>query len=99
REGNFETAWSSRATIWWKLPTSLGSMFRKLVLYSRHNVWAGRQWDWHYGVARIYLLFLPFLVLAILSSVYWLAVPLLLWAARTGKTLWKKREGRSVWWV
>jgi len=97
--GNFQTRWASQATVWWQLPQTLPLMFSKLVLYSRHNVWAGRQSGWHYGLARNYLLYLPFIALAFLHSFYWLLVPCLLWAARVAKTLWRKREDRPIWWV
>ncbi len=49
------------------------STFRKFVLYSKHNVWAGRQWDWHYGLLRQYLALVPFLLLTVLHSWWWLA--------------------------
>jgi hypothetical protein len=77
----------------------LARTFRKFVLYSRHNVWAGRQWDWHYGVARKYVLMLPFIVLAILYSLWWLMVPLLVTMARVAKSIWNRREGRGLLWL
>jgi len=97
--GNFKTRWAPQATIWWQLPPTLPLMFSKLVLYSRHNVWAGRQSSWHYGLARIYLLWIPFIALAFLHSFYWWLMPCLLWVARVEKTLWRRREGRTIWWV
>ena len=97
--GNFKTRWASQATVWWQLPPTLPLMFSKLVLYSRHNVWAGRQSSWHHGLARNYLLYLPFIVLAFLHNFFWLVAPCLLWAARVAKTLWRKREGRTIWWA
>ena len=97
--GNFKTRWVPQATVWWQLPPTLPLMFSKLVLYSRHNVWAGRQSSWHHGLARNYLLYLPFIALAFLYSFYWLFAPCLLWAARVAKTLWTKREGRTIWWA
>jgi cellulose synthase/poly-beta-1,6-N-acetylglucosamine synthase-like glycosyltransferase len=83
---NFETKWAPQATVWWQLPPTLPAMFSKLVLYSRHNVWAGRQSGWHYGLARSYALYLPLL-------------PLILWVARLGRSLWKRRESHSIWWL
>lgn len=97
--GNFKIGWAPRATVWWQLPPTLPKMFSKLALYSRHNVWAGRQSSWHYGLARVYLLWVPFIVLAFLHRFYWLLGPFLLWVARVAKTLWRRREDRSVWWV
>jgi GT2 family glycosyltransferase len=50
-----EAAWAPGAVAWWSLPSTLGATFRRFRSYSRHNVLAGRQADWHYGVARIYV--------------------------------------------
>ena len=95
----YRIAWAPDATVWWQLRPTLGKTFQRFALYSRHNVWVGRQWDWHYGVARQYLLMLPFFVLAALHSLWWLAVPLLVLAARTAKSIWQKREGRGIIWA
>ena len=95
----FKEGWSPGATAWWQLQPGLGRTFRKFVLYSRHNVWAGRQWDWHYGIARKYILMLPFIVLAIVYSLWWLVVPLLMTMARVGRSIWNRREGRGFLWL
>ena len=91
--------WAPRATVWWEIQPSLLATFRRFVLYSRHNVWAGRQAYWHYGLARQYLMALPFLGLALLHSAWWLVVPLLAGSARVAKSLWRRREGRGVAWL
>lgn len=81
----FKAAYSPEAKVYWNLRPDLVSTFRKFILYSKHNVWAGRQWDWHYGVLKQYLLLLPFIILAFLHSYWWLlAIPLWLFA-RTAK--------------
>jgi glycosyltransferase involved in cell wall biosynthesis len=99
RARGFKEGWSPTATAWWQLQPNLSRTFRRFALYSRHNVWAGRQWDWHYGVARKYILMLPFVVLAIVHSLWWLAVPLLMTLARVGKSIWNRREGRGILWL
>ncbi|MBK7706932.1 MAG: hypothetical protein IPJ30_14505 [Acidobacteria bacterium] len=69
------------------MPPNFRRTFSKFVLYSKHNVWAGRHWDWHYGILRQYALLLPFLLLAMFHSPWWLvALPLWL-AARTAKRI------------
>ena len=65
----------------------------------KHNVWAGRQRYWHYGVARTYLAVLPFVVLAVVSSPWWLGVLASGAMARVAKSLWTKREGRGLAWL
>ncbi|HVF48708.1 MAG TPA: glycosyltransferase [Pyrinomonadaceae bacterium] len=98
REG-WKTGWSPRATVWWQLRPTLASTFRKFVLYSRHNVWAGRQRFWHYGIARQYALVAVFVLLALLHSRWWLVLPVLGLAARAAKSIWRRREGRGILWA
>jgi cellulose synthase/poly-beta-1,6-N-acetylglucosamine synthase-like glycosyltransferase len=54
RKSSAQSALAPKAIAYWRAPRSLGEMFRKLSVYSRHNVWAGQQRRWHYGVARVY---------------------------------------------
>lgn len=86
-EKGFIFDFAPEAKIHWFLRPDLTSTFRKFVLYSKHNVWAKRQWDWHYGIAKQYLIILPFIVLAVLHSPWWL-IGILLWLmARTVKRI------------
>lgn len=95
----FKTAWAPGATVWWQMQPDLAHTFRKFLLYSKHNVWAGRQWDWHYGVARQYAVAAVFVLLALLHSAWWL-VGLLLWiSSRVFKSVWQRREGRGLLWA
>ncbi|MEO6654958.1 MAG: hypothetical protein ABIO36_02650, partial [Pyrinomonadaceae bacterium] len=63
----------------------------KFVLYSRHNVWAGRQWDWHHGVARQYIAILPFVLLGLVYSPWWLLIIPVWLGARTAKRIFAYR--------
>lgn len=95
----YEIGWAPSATTWWRLRPTVGATFDRFVTYSRYNVWAGRQWDWHYGVRRIYLLMVPFIVLAFIHSVWWLLAPVAIMLARAAKSIWRAREGRGVLWA
>jgi glycosyltransferase involved in cell wall biosynthesis len=95
----YHVEYSPTATTWWRLRPTLSTTFDKFVTYSRYNVWMGRQWDWHYGVRRIYLLLIPFLVLAIVHSIWWMLGPVLLHCARTFKRIWNNRERRGLLWA
>lgn len=95
----YRTVWEPRATVWWELRPDFASTFKKFVLYSRHNVWAGRARQWHYGVARQYALVAVFLLLALLHSAWWLAGVALWLAARTFRSIWRRREGRGLAWA
>jgi glycosyltransferase involved in cell wall biosynthesis len=84
----FHTVTATQAMVHWQLGPNLTSTFRKFTLYSKHNVWAGRQWDWHHGVVRQYLFLVLFLVLAFLHSLWWLlGIPLWLFARTTKRIL------------
>ena len=96
---NFKTGYAPRATVWWQLQPTLAKTFRKFVLYSRHNVWAGRQWDWHYGLARQYAFNLIFFALALAHSAWWLLLPVAWTLARAAKLIYVRREGRGLAWL
>lgn len=99
RDRKLRVGWAPTATVWWQLQPSLAATFRKFTLYSRHNVYAGRKHDWQYGVARQYLLGLVFIAPALLHSLWWLAVPAAGAALRVAKSIWERREGRSLLWA
>jgi hypothetical protein len=93
------TRWAPRANVRWQLQPNLARTFRRFALYSKHNVWAGRQRFWHYGIARQYAVALLFVVLAVVHSVWWLTVPALGLAARAAKSILRHREGRGLLWA
>lgn len=95
----YRIGWAPNATVWWQLRPTLRSTFQKFVLYSIHNVWAGRQCDWHYGLAKKYLASLPFLFFGLAHSLWWLIVPALIFLARVAKNIWVRREERGVFWL
>jgi glycosyltransferase involved in cell wall biosynthesis len=93
------TRWAPRANVRWQLQPTLARTFRRFALYSKHNVWAGRQRFWHYGIARQYVVALVFVVLAVVHGAWWLVVPALGLAARAAKSVWRHREGRGLAWA
>ena len=79
------------AMVRWQLRPDLLSTYKRFDLYSKYNVWAGRQAFWHYGVARQYAVILFFIVLAVFHSWYWLlGVPLWI-GARVAKRILSHR--------
>jgi glycosyltransferase involved in cell wall biosynthesis len=95
----FHVGWAPEATVAWQLQPSLGRTYGRFVLYSRHNVWAGRQRDWHHGIAKMYLLTVCFIVVGMVHSRWWLGAPLLFYLARVAKSIWVRREGRGLLWL
>lgn len=98
-EQGFSVAWAPTATVWWQLQPNLGEIFRKFVLYSKHNVWANRQRYWHYGLARQYLVALFFVILAFINNLWWFAVLILGFLARVSKSIWVRRETQGIFWL
>src|SRR6185295_6994510 len=95
----YRLGWAPRATVHWQLQPDLARTFRKFVLYSNHNVRAGRQWDWHHGVARQYAVGAILVLLAILWSPWWCLGIFLGLFARTFKAIWRRRERRRILWI
>ena len=75
------------ALVYWQLRPGIISTFRRFDLYSKYNVWAGRQAYWHYGVVRQYLVVAIAILLAIFHSSYWLLALPLWMAVRVFKRL------------
>ncbi len=98
-ERGFGIAWAPDATVRWRLQPTLARTYRRVTLYSKHNVWAGRQRYWHYGLVRQYLAGLACVALAIVHNPWWLALLLGGALARVAKSLWVRREGRGLLWV
>jgi glycosyltransferase involved in cell wall biosynthesis len=95
----YKIGWAPQAVVWWRMPPTFGCVFRRFALYSLHNVRVGRQYDWHYGVARQYAVWIAFLILGfVLSGWFWLA-PLIGYGARVAKGVWARREGRGFLWA
>lgn len=86
---SFSVAYAPKAMVYWQLRPDISSTFRKFVLYSKHNVWINRQWDWHYGIVKQYLLVLPFLILTFMHSSWWLFAIAGWLLARTAKRISK----------
>jgi glycosyltransferase involved in cell wall biosynthesis len=93
----FKTAYAPHATVWWQLQPTLKKTFHRFKLYSKHNVWVGRQWDWHYPVARQYAVWLVFVALVLIHSWWWLLFPVAGTLARAAKSIYVRREGRGLW--
>jgi len=98
RDG-FKIGWAPDARVWWQMQPNLSRTFRRFQNYSYHNVLAGRQWDWHYGIARMYVVIVPFLIFGFVNSLWWLCVPLVGACLRILMTIWSRREGRGWAWA
>lgn len=98
-EAGYKIGWAPGATVWWEIQRDFARTFRRFALYSKHNVWVGRQWDWHYGIARQYAVATGFVLLAFIQSRWWLTALPLWFGARVLRSIWRRREGRAVIWA
>jgi glycosyltransferase involved in cell wall biosynthesis len=98
-EAGYAVAWAPQATVWWELQPGLAQTFRRFALYSKHNVWAGRQSDWHYGIARQYALAAVFVILAIIHSLWWLLGSVIWFGTRVFLSVWRRRDERGLLWA
>lgn len=80
------------AMVEWTLRQSVISTWKRFDLYSKYNVWAGRQRYWHYGIARQYAGIFILTLLAAASTPWgWLLIPAWL-LARVAKRCWIHRH-------
>ncbi len=91
--------WAPGAIVWWQPQRTVAGTFRRFVTFSRVNVLAGRQRYWHYAIARAYGVSALFVLLAVFHHPVWLVVPLLILLARAGRSIWRRRDGRSILWA
>jgi glycosyltransferase involved in cell wall biosynthesis len=98
-ESRVGITFAPEAVVHWRLQTGLASTFRRFRTYSRHNVVAGEQANWHYGVARLYAPVLAAAALAAVLDPEWLLLPVAAAQARVAKTIWERREGRGLAWA
>jgi glycosyltransferase involved in cell wall biosynthesis len=96
-EAGFNIGWAPKATVWWHLQPSMRHTFNKFALYSKHNVWAGQQRYWHYGLVRQYAIVCLSIFLALIHSSWWLLILPLWLIARTAKSIWLRLEEKSIW--
>jgi glycosyltransferase involved in cell wall biosynthesis len=89
-------AWAPQAVVSWQLQPTLKSTFRRFALYSYHNVLAGRQRYWHYGIASKYLVALVILILAAVHKPAWLFVLAVIAIARVAKSIWNYDEQQRL---
>lgn len=95
RKQGFNVGYAPKALVWWQLRPTISSTFDRFVLYSKNNVWAGRQHEWQYGVLKQYLILLPFILLAIMHSWEWIIVLPMWLSIRTAKSIWQRYKDFS----
>jgi glycosyltransferase involved in cell wall biosynthesis len=95
----FKIGWAPRALIWWRMPNTLARTFYRFASFSMHNAKIGRQADWHYGIARQYLIGLLLALLGFVIHESFFLVPAVGYGLRVAKSIWTKRESRGLLWT
>ncbi|MBI5857845.1 MAG: glycosyltransferase [Sphingobacteriales bacterium] len=88
----YKVAYAPEANVYWQLRPGIISTFKRFDLYSKYNVWAGRQAYWHYGVARQYSLVTIFILLGIFHYWVWFFMIPAWLIARTAKRIFMHRH-------
>ena len=92
-------AWAPQAVVRWQLQPSLRATFKRFALYSYHNVLAGRQRFWHYGIARKYLVALLIVILSALHNRAWLLLLAFAAIARVARSIWNYDVQQRLLWL
>lgn len=96
-EKGFRIAEQREALVGWFLRPNLRSTYRKFKLYSTHNVWAGMERYWHFGVLRQYLFVFAFLLMGLVVNSYFMFF-LPAWViARVCKRFFLHRREFGLW--
>jgi glycosyltransferase involved in cell wall biosynthesis len=98
-ERGVKVGWAPEATVWWQLPSGLRATYLKMALYSMHNVRAGEQKNWHYGVARLYVLAAVLAALLLMLHPGWLLLLPVVAMTRPWHSIWLRRERNSLLWT
>jgi glycosyltransferase involved in cell wall biosynthesis len=93
------TAWAPRSVVYWDLAPNFKRTFSRFRLYSYHGVLAGRQSNWHHGVARLYVAGTAVFVAARLIDRRAAALLPVAVTARAMRAILKRRDGRPLAWA
>ncbi|MBK5272439.1 MAG: glycosyltransferase [Bacteroidia bacterium] len=89
---NYHFDFAPDAMAYWQLRPDLKTTYQKFELYSKYNVWAGRQAFWHYGIARQYAVIMLAILLSIIHKWYWILLLPVWVTARVAKRIISHRH-------
>jgi len=94
----FNVALAPEAVVRWQLQPTLAGTFARFRLYSKHNVLAGQQANWHQRLLGYYVIGAVFLLLGTVRRRV-LLVPAAGFLARVVRGIWERSDGRSPLWA
>lgn len=92
KQQGYKIVFAPEAMVYWQLRPGIISSYKRFDLYSKHNVWAGRQAGWHYSVARQYLVILLIILVGIFHNNYWFLLLPLWIIARVERRIYMHRH-------
>ena len=75
----YRAVFEPRAQVHWNLRPTLGTTFKRFLVYSRNNIRAGLWRQWQATILFRYAVLVALLVLALLIGPWWVLVPLAAW--------------------
>lgn len=91
-----KAAYTNKAVIYWQIPGSYKSIFRRFCEFSMHDLLAGRARDWHYSVMRTYGILSVLLFLGIfINKLFLPGIPALA-AFRVARMFYKRKSDFKI---
>jgi glycosyltransferase involved in cell wall biosynthesis len=92
----YRAVFEPRAQVHWNLRPTLGSTFKRFLVYSRNNIRAGLWRQWQATILSRYAVLLILLVIALVIDARWIGVPIGAWllmlAARAAVSIRRNRQ-------
>jgi glycosyltransferase involved in cell wall biosynthesis len=80
-EAGYRTCVEPDAQVFWNLRPTLGSTFRRFLVYSRNNIRAGLWRQWQATILTRYFTLFLLLILILIVNPYWFWLPFAFWVA------------------
>jgi hypothetical protein len=78
-EAGYRAVFEPRAQVHWNLRPTIGTTFKRFLVYSRNNIRAGLWRQWQAAILVRYAVLLGLLVLALVVDLRWVIVPVGFW--------------------
>ena len=78
-DAGYKAVFEPRAQVHWDLRPTIGTTFKRFLVYSRNNIRAGLWRQWQATILFRYAVLLSLLVLALIVDPRWVLVPVLAW--------------------
>ena len=95
-EAGYRAVFEPRAQVHWNLRPTIGTTFKRFVVYARNNIRAGLWRQWQAAILFRYAVLLALVVLALIVDPRLVIVPIALWllmlATRAAVAIWRNQH-------